>query len=173
MHDLTKPPPRPAHRAARGHRWEGVEVRPYKEDERALFKTISRQILFCDPKLDSELRYFEVEPGGFSTLERHDHMHAVMVLHGRGHCLVGAEVRGIELHDLVIVPPWTWHQFRATAREKLGFLCMVNSHRDKPQLPTESDLAELRQDAAVASFLEGAPHPAEPSAKVTPAGSQH
>ncbi len=27
-----------------------------------------------------------------------------------------------EALDLVTVPPWTWHQFRATADEPLGFL---------------------------------------------------
>jgi mannose-6-phosphate isomerase-like protein (cupin superfamily) len=157
MNDVTEAPERLPHRAARGHRWDEVELRPYKEDERALFKTISRQILFSDPQLDSELRYFEVEPGGFSTLERHDHMHAVMVLRGRGHCLVGNEVREIALHDLVTVPPWTWHQFRATSKEPLGFLCMVNAKRDKPQLPTDGDLAELGKDAKVAGFLAGKP----------------
>jgi quercetin dioxygenase-like cupin family protein len=157
MNDAANPPRMPAHRAAHGHRWEEVELRPYKEDDRALFKTISRQILFSDPKLAAELRYFEVEPGGFSTLERHDHMHAVMVLRGQGHCLVGREVREIKLHDLVTVPPWTWHQFRATSAEPLGFLCMVNAERDKPQLPTEDDLAELGRDAAVSDFLAGKP----------------
>ncbi len=131
-------------------------MRPYKEDERALFKTVSRQILFSDPELHAELRYFEVAPGGFSTLERHEHMHAVMVLRGRGECLVGSKVRKIELHDLVTVPPWTWHQFRAGGREPLGFLCMVNARRDKPQLPTAAELEELRKDEAVARFLAGA-----------------
>ena len=57
-------------------RWDGVELRPYKEDERALFKAITRQVLFSDPDMAGELRYFEVAPGGFSTLERHEHMHA-------------------------------------------------------------------------------------------------
>ena len=157
MDDRTSSPERPARRAARGHRWEQVELRPYKEDERALFKTVSRQILFSDPALDAELRYFEVAPGGFSTLERHEHMHAVMVLRGPGECLVGREVRKIELHDLVTVPPWTWHQFRAGAQEPLGFLCMVNARRDKPLLPTDAELEELRKDEAVARFLGASP----------------
>jgi quercetin dioxygenase-like cupin family protein len=155
MDDAISPPQRTPHRAANGHRWDEVELRPYKEDERALFRTISRQILFSDPELAAELRYFEVDPGGFSTLERHDHMHAVMVLRGHGHCLVGREVRAINRHDLVTVPPWTWHQFRATSDEPLGFLCMVNAARDKPQLPSEADIAELSRDEAVARFLAG------------------
>jgi len=145
------------HRKARSYRWEGVQELPYKEDNRALFSSITRQVLFSDPALHGELRYFEVAPGGFSTLERHEHMHAVLVLRGRGHCLVGGEVRRIELRDLITVPPMTWHQFRATANEPLGFLCMVNAARDKPQLPSEQDLARMRSDARIAAFLHGEP----------------
>ena len=145
------------HRKARSYRWEGVQELPYKEDNRALFSSITRQVLFSDPALHSELRYFEVAAGGFSTLERHEHMHAVLVLRGRGHCLVGGGVRRIELRDLITVPPMTWHQFRATANEPLGFLCMVNAARDKPQLPSEQDLARMRSDARIAAFLHGEP----------------
>ena len=144
----------PAHRKARDDfRWEGVEQRPYKEDERALFKTVTRQVLFSDPGMKGELRYFEVAPGGFTTLERHEHMHAVLIFRGRGHCLIGSEVRRVEIHDLVQIPPMTWHQFRATEAEPLGFLCMVDAARDKPQLPMPDDLARLMTSPAVARFL--------------------
>ncbi len=95
------------HRQAEGYRWEGVQELPYKEDDRALFKSVTRQVLFADPELYGELRYFEVAPGGYSTLERHQHMHAVMILRGRGHCLVGEEVRPVETRDLVTVPAMT------------------------------------------------------------------
>ena len=149
---------RVAHRAARDDfHWEGVEERPYKEDARALYKTITRQVLFSDPKMAGELRYFEVAPGGFSTLERHEHMHGVLILRGRGHCLVGDAVKQLETRDLVTVPPMTWHQFRATTGEPLGFLCMVNAERDKPQLPAPDDVARLRRNPAIAAFLDGKP----------------
>ena len=140
-------------RKAKDFRWEGVEVLPYKEDERALFKTITRQVLFSDPEQQSELRYFEVAPGGFSTLERHEHTHSVLILRGRGRCLVGRDVRALNTNDLVAVPPMTWHQFRATEGEPLGFLCMVNTARDKPQLPSAEDLKALNADPVVAAFL--------------------
>jgi mannose-6-phosphate isomerase-like protein (cupin superfamily) len=146
---------RPVHhrRARSDYRWDGVPELPYKEDDRALFKSITRQVLFSAPELRGELRYFEIAVGGFSTLERHEHMHAVLVLRGRGHCLIGNEVKSLETRDLVTVPPLTWHQFRATKGEPLGFLCMVNAQRDKPQLPTAEDLARLAADPAVAEFL--------------------
>ena len=130
---------------------------PYKQDDRALFKSITRQVLFADPQLHAELRYFEIEPGGYSTLERHEHVHAVLILRGHGHCLVGKEVRAVELRDLITVPPLTWHQFRASADEPLGFLCMVNAVRDKPQLPSAEDLAQLKSDEKIAAFLGEGP----------------
>ena len=148
---------RTIHRKAKAYRWEGVDELPYKEDDRALYKSITRQVLFSDPEMQGELRYFEVAPGGFSTLERHQHMHAVLILRGRGHCLVGDAVRPIDTRDLVTVPPMAWHQFRATKGEPLGFLCMVNATRDKPQLPTPEDLSKLAANAEIAAFLRSEP----------------
>jgi quercetin dioxygenase-like cupin family protein len=136
-----------------GFRWAGVDLHQYKAEGEAPFRDVTRQTLFRDEALAGELRYFEVAPGGYSTLERHEHMHAVLILRGRGHCLVGTEVRPVETRDLVTVPRLTWHQFRATADEPLGFLCMVNATRDKPQLPSPADLAELQADPAIAAFL--------------------
>lgn len=136
-----------------GARWEGVEHKPYKEDGRDLFKDISRQTLFSRPDLAGELRYFEVQPGGFSTLERHHHVHAVLILRGEGTVLVGSKVLEIKTNDLVHVPPMTWHQFRAGADQLLGFLCMVDAVRDKPQIPTEAELATLTANPDIARFL--------------------
>jgi S-methyl-1-thioxylulose 5-phosphate methylthiotransferase len=134
--------------------WQSVETRRYKEEAGAPYKDVTRQILFSDPNLRGELRYFEVAPGGYSTLERHEHMHAVLILRGGGRCLVGGEVRDIELHDLVTVPPWAWHQFRANAKAPLGFLCLVNAERDRPQLPSEDELKALKADPDIRAFLE-------------------
>ena len=143
-------------KAAQGFAWEGIARHPYKETEAAPFNAISRQTLFSDPRLNGELRYFEIEPSGFSTLERHAHMHGVMILLGGGHCLIGTEVHALRPRDLVTIEPWTWHQFRAGCEEPLGFLCLVNSERDKPQLPNAEDVALLRADPVVARFLDGA-----------------
>ena len=140
-----------------GFRWEGVPHQPYKQDGAAPFKDISRQVLFQQNDLGCELRYFEMDAGGYSTLERHEHAHAVMILRGNGECLLGDQVRPVKQFDLVSIPSWTWHQFRASAGERFGFLCMVNVLRDRPQLPTPDDLAKLRETPAVARFLDSAP----------------
>lgn len=143
---------RPFHEAE--FAWDKVPCQPYKETGDAPFRAISRQVLFAEPALGCELRYFEVAPGGYSTLERHEHMHAVMILRGLGRCLLGDQVRMVKPFDLISVPPWTWHQFRAIEGETLGFLCMVNASRDRPQLPTEQELTALRSDPDISAFLE-------------------
>ncbi|MFZ5735674.1 MAG: cupin domain-containing protein [Pseudomonadota bacterium] len=134
-------------------RWDGVPVMPYKQTAEAPFQDITRQLLFADPDLACEWRYFEVESGGYSTLERHAHVHAVMIHRGRGQCLVGETIGDVGQGDLVFIPPMTWHQFRANRGDCLGFLCVVNVARDRPQLPTPDDLAELRSKPQVAEFI--------------------
>lgn len=136
-----------------GFRWDGVAHMPYKQEGSAPFKDISRQVLFQEPGMGCELRYFEMAAGGYSTLEQHEHEHAVMILRGHGECLLGTEVTAVKPFDLVTIPAWVWHQFRATAGEPLGFLCMVNQQRDRPRLPTAEDLAKLKAVPAVAKFL--------------------
>lgn len=135
-------------------RWQDVELMRYKTDGVSPYKEVTRQVLFEDPAIAAQLRYFEVSPGGYSTLERHDHAHAVLILRGRGKVLVGTEVHEVAQNDLVSIPSMAWHQFRPAAGESLGFLCMVNAMRDRPQLPTENDLAELGGDAQIAAFLK-------------------
>jgi len=76
-----------------------------------------------------------------------------MILRGSGHVLLGQEVRPVKPNDLVGIPAWTWHQFRATHGEPLGFLCMVNAVRDRPQLPSADDLARLREVPEIAAFI--------------------
>ena len=134
-------------------RWREVDVLEYKREGSAPFQDVTRQVLFDDPALGCQLRYFEVAPGGHTTLERHEHAHAVIIERGRGKCFVGDRVFDVAEHDLVHVPPLTWHQFRSGADEPLGFLCMVNAARDRPQLPSPEDLASLRENPAVAQFI--------------------
>lgn len=136
------------------YHWRDVAVLQYKAEGNAPFRAVTRQVLFEDPALACQWRYFEVQPGGYSTLERHQHVHAVMILRGRGRCLVGDQLYDLDTHDLVTVPPMTWHQFRATTAEPLGFLCLVNRERDRPILPSEADLQSLRQSPEIAAFIQ-------------------
>jgi len=112
---------------------------------------VTRQVLFETE--DTELRYFEVEPGGYTSLERHAHAHAVMAVRGCGRCLVGDQIHELARNALVTVPPETWHQFRAGEVEPLGFLCLVPRERDAPRRPDGAELEALLADPAVAAFV--------------------
>jgi quercetin dioxygenase-like cupin family protein len=137
-----------------GFAWQGVERLAYKQDGDAAFRDVSRQTLFSRPDLAGELRYFEVGPGGHTTLERHGHVHGVMIVRGHGRCLVGSQVSKIAPLDLVTIPGWTWHQFKAAPDERLGFLCLADATRDRPILPTPEELATLRASPEIAAFLD-------------------
>lgn len=118
-----------------GFRWEGVAVAGYKPDP-TLFKDVTRQTLVGEApgeeRSASLTRYFEVQPGGYSTLEHHEHRHTVIVLRGRGTVRLGGETHALAPFDVVYVAPRTVHQFRAAQDEPLGFLCVVERERDRP-----------------------------------------
>jgi len=123
--------------------WAEVQRLRYKEEGSAPFRDITRQVLFAQPDQECELRYFEIAPGGYSTLERHRHTHAVLVLRGRGTVRLGGSEQPVAEHDLVTIDPLTWHQFRADDDCALGFLCLVSRMRDRPQLPTTQESTAL------------------------------
>ena len=134
-------------------RWEGLDILKYKEDGHH-FKDITRQLLYGGrQEMPIQLRYFEIGPGGHSTLERHEHVHVVMVLRGSGEALVEGLVRPLDPFDLVEIPPGSWHQFRATNGETLGFLCIVRTERDRPELPRGEYLEVLGRQPGVAEFI--------------------
>ena len=133
-------------------RWEGIKVSPYKA-EGTHFAGITRQLLFDGGDgLGCQLRYFEIKPGGYSSLERHHHAHAIMTVRGPGRALVGEDIVPLATNDLVRIPPLTWHQFRAD-EAPFGFLCMVDCARDIPERPGAAVLAALRADPAIAEFI--------------------
>ena len=116
---------------------EGVALKAYKA-EQATYKDVTRQTLLGEGSGEEALRfitrYFEVQPGGYSTLELHQHPHVVLILRGAGHVVLDDQTHGIGPHDCVYVAPGTKHQFRATGSEPLGFLCVVDRVRDRPQV---------------------------------------
>jgi mannose-6-phosphate isomerase-like protein (cupin superfamily) len=141
---------------ARDYRWD-VPMREYKT-EGTHFKDITRQTIMGEGEgeeaLKSLTRYFEVQPGGYSTLERHEHTHSVVIMRGRGEVILEDRVEPVNLHDCVYIAPNTFHQFHATGDEPLGFLCIVDRERDRPQLPEAEDINRLFANADVAARLK-------------------
>lgn len=140
-----------------GFRWSGIEKREYKTDG-THFRDIARHTLLGEAadeaSLSSVLRYFEIEPGGYSSLERHGHPHMVVVIRGRGEVILGDRVEPIAHLDCIYVAPDTFHQFHAGEGEPLGFLCIVDRERDRPLLPTAEERAQLATNPAVAERMK-------------------
>ena len=137
-------------------RWNNIEELIYKdEDGNPSFKAVSRRKLFAENKPEGfEVRYFEVSPGGHTTLEKHEHIHIVIPIRGTGFCLVGSEIVKLEVNNLLYVPSWQWHQFKATENDYLGFLCLVKVERDRPTLPTKEEINQMRENKLVADFIK-------------------
>lgn len=135
-----------------GGEWAGVRLRRYKADD-GTHRDVTRRTLLGDADdeqaLNAITRYFEIAPGGHSTLERHRHPHSVVVLQGSGQVVLGGEVHAISHLDCVYVAPGTLHQFLATGPEPLGFLCVVDRERDRPIVADGADLEALPTSIAV------------------------
>jgi len=99
------------------------------------------------------LSFKAVTPNGHTTLEKHDHIHLVIPIRGSGTCLIDDKIYELEINNVIHVPSWTWHQFRASKDETLGFLCLVTCERDRPTLPTKEDLEALQKDPMVKEFI--------------------
>lgn len=139
-------------------RWDDVDVKEYRKVG-DFFRDINKQVFFDgEHGFSCELRYFEVKPGGYSSLELHEHVHGVMILRGRGRVLAysdrGSYMRDIAEHDVVHVPSLTWHQFQAAEDEHLGFLCLVENDRDRPRRPTDEEKEDLRADPTIGEYVQ-------------------
>src|SRR6266480_1417953 len=91
-----------------GFRWDGVPAREYKTGN-VPYRDVTRQTLLGEGAGEEPFsfvtRYFEIQPGGYSTLERHRHPHAVVVIRGRGRVTLGDKSYEIAPFDCVYVSP--------------------------------------------------------------------
>jgi ribulose-bisphosphate carboxylase large chain len=122
------------------HHWLGAPVTEYKEAA-SHHCGVARSVLVGEhgERTAFQVRYFEVQPGGFTTLERHQHEHVVVVLRGRGEVRLGDAVHEVGFGDAVYVAPNEVHQLRNhSTLEPFGFLCMVDAVRDRPIVVNEA-----------------------------------
>jgi quercetin dioxygenase-like cupin family protein len=119
------------------HTWLGVPVQEYKPATEHHCGVV-RSVLVgdCGEQTRFQVRYFEIAPAGFTTLEHHRHEHAVVVLRGRGEVYLEDRWHEVGFGDTIYVAPDEMHQLRnATATEAFGFLCIVDRERDRPVSP--------------------------------------
>ncbi len=122
------------YRFREGFRWSGVRVERYKRQGDD-FKGVIRQVIAGDKgeALRFQLRYFEIEPGGYSSHEWHNHEHVVVCVRGRGRVKLGKRSVKMEFLDTLYIAPRTPHRLYNPYDEPFGFFCIVNSKRDRPK----------------------------------------
>ena len=146
--------------------WDGVEIEGYRPGAAV---GVERHTIVGKRKSDPsepgparELRYFELQPGAVSRLERHEHEHLVIVKRGTGYAVIDTQVTEIGPHDVVYVGPLELHQFVNRGDEPFGFYCIVDAVRDFSQEPTQADLDRLANSPAGAIVK---PHSVPPPQK--------
>jgi quercetin dioxygenase-like cupin family protein len=105
--------------------WEGVDPSRYPSEKEMQGVTVRWLIGPAEKAPNFALRYFEVEPGGWSALHQHAHDHGVMILRGQGQVLLGEEAFEVTFGDVVYISPDEIHQFKNIGDEPLGFLCVI------------------------------------------------
>lgn len=120
--------------------WSQVPIADYKPTDDS-WKGVTRRVFVGETGESTHfhLRYFEVEQGGYTTLEEHDHEHVVFCIRGEGTAIVGCKQLPVAFGDVVYVSPGDPHQFRNDeSAEPFGFLCVVNAVRDRPRATNQA-----------------------------------
>lgn len=120
-----------------GFQWQGREVQPYKIGGSLAFKD-SRRIELVGQhgeRTAFDLRYFEIGPGGHTSLERHLHTHVIIGARGRGSLVGDDRQLTVNPMDVAYVPPLKAHQLSNPGDEPFGFFCIVDHERDRPMAP--------------------------------------
>ena len=132
--------------------WDGVPVEGYRPGAAV---GVERHTIVGGRKSDAneagpskELRYFELQPGAVSRLEKHEHEHFVIVKRGQGYAVIVDTVTEIGPNDVIYVGPLELHQFVNRGDEPFGFYCFVDAMRDYSQEPTQTDLDRLMASPA-------------------------
>jgi quercetin dioxygenase-like cupin family protein len=111
--------------------WDGVSPSRYPSGQKVQGVSVRWLISSAEKAPNFALRYFEVEPGGWTSLHQHAHDHGVMVFRGRGRVLLGDEESDIGFGDVVYIPPHELHQFKNIGDEPLGFLCVIPARESR------------------------------------------
>ncbi len=111
-------------------RWHDVPLSAYgPENSRA--ERATRQILIGTEEQSPHfhLRYFAVQPGGYTSLDQHAHDHGVYILHGKARLRLDDEEHEVHPGDVVYIGGNEIHQFFTAGEEPFGFLCVVPAKR--------------------------------------------
>jgi ribulose-bisphosphate carboxylase large chain len=122
---------------SQGFQWQGRSDRVYKTQSDLGFNGVRRVELIgkSGEQADFDLRYFEIAPGGFTSLEKHLHTHVIIGARGQGMLIAEQSRTEVRSFDVAYVAPLEVHQLRNETTEAFGFFCIVDRNRDRPMQP--------------------------------------
>ncbi len=120
-----------------GFQWRGRESSPYKDAGDLAFKGVRRVELIgkFGERSRCDLRYFEVQPGGYTSREKHLHIHTIIGARGDAVLSMGNRRLPFRQHDIAYIAPLEVHQLINESDEPFGFYCIVDHDRDRPTKP--------------------------------------
>ena len=72
-----------------------------------------------------EMRYFELQKGRKTSLDKHPYEHEVFVLKGKGRMLINDREYELRPNDSILIEPNEIHRLFQEGEEPFGFLCVV------------------------------------------------
>jgi quercetin dioxygenase-like cupin family protein len=125
--------------------WSGVQPQQYKlsSDDWA---DVVRHVIVGNRGEETKfhVRYFEIAPGGYTSLEKHQHAHVVIGVRGKAKMIAGIECYELNFLDTIYIAPNTPHQLVNDADEPFGFFCLVDAERDRPQPLDQEELERIK-----------------------------
>ena len=119
------------------YNWQGRDSVQYKQANDIPFKGVRRVELIGKQgeQTKFDLRYFEIERGGYSSREQHQHTHVIIVARGRGEIMIDDKNYQANENDILYIKPMVTHQLINSFDEPFGFYCIVDRERDRPLAP--------------------------------------
>lgn len=116
--------------------WHGRTAEAYKKDNFASFLAIQRTELIGkqNEQVNFELRYFEIQAGGYTSLEKHQHTHVIIIVRGQGLVQIAEQSYHARVNDVLYIKPNCIHQLSNPHQDEFGFYCIVDKQRDRPQV---------------------------------------
>ncbi|NIP95946.1 MAG: cupin domain-containing protein, partial [Akkermansiaceae bacterium] len=110
------------HRHRPDYGWSRARTERYKAPDGTWDEVLRRTLVGGQhgERTRFHLRYFEVAPGGHTTLETHRHEHVVVVIRGRGRCRIGKKNHAVGHLDTIYIPPEAEHQLSNPYDEPFG-----------------------------------------------------
>lgn len=120
-----------------GFRWQDRPEQQYKESAGLPFRGVRRVELIgkSGERGLFDVRYFELDRHGHTSLEKHLHTHVIIAARGKGELLVDGKSKPMSPMDIGYVPPLAVHQLRNADDAPFGFFCIVDRDRDRPMPP--------------------------------------